>query len=60
MNASIFGERERANRDRGCSTGKARLLVAFSAPRLACDVGVAMHAMRQCDIKCAHSCLVVS
>ena len=60
MNASIIGERKQYNRDGGCrergfSTGKTlafQLLVAISAPCLACGVGVAMHVMRQC-CKCA-------
>ena len=61
MNASIFGERERANRDRRCSTGQARLLVAVPAPRLACDVGVAnaRDETRSQKVR-SHNCSVVS
>ena len=36
-----------------------QLLVAVSAPHLACDVVVTMHAMRLCRKKCANCCSVV-
>ena len=38
-----------------------QLLVAVSAPPLACDVIVeAMYAMRLCSAMCAHCCSIVS
>ena len=46
MNASIVGELERPNRDRGCNTGKAWLLVTVFVPRL--PELQCMQSIRQC------------